>query len=147
MNIATLLSFTDKIQSAYDVMCQPVQGEFEISKTSFDILLFLANNPERYTAKEISTVKNIKPNVVSLHVEKLVNDGYLLRQGVEEDRRKVRLVCTEKAQPIIEKGRQVQHRFCMALMEGLTRQDLEGFKRCFQVMEKNAALLQKRNRA
>ncbi len=141
MNISTLLSFTTKIEGAYEVMRQPLLNEFEMSKTSFDILMFLSNNPDRYTAKEISTTRNIKANVVSLHVEKLVNDGYLQRQSVEGDRRKVRLVYTEKAQPIIEKGRELQRNFCISMMEGLTEEDLASFKHCFQVIAENADLL------
>lgn len=144
MNISTLLSFTTKIEGAYEVMCQSVLNEFRIPKTSFDILMFLSNNPECYTAKEISTMKNIKANVVSLHVDKLVNDGYLLRQSVEGDRRKVRLICTDKAQPIIEMGRVMQRKFFISMVEGLTEEDLEGFMHCFQVVAKNADLLQGR---
>ncbi len=144
MNSSTLLSFANKIEGAYEMICQPVLSEFEISKTSFDILMFLSNNPDRYTAKEISTTKNIKANVVSLHVEKLVNDGYLTRQSVEGDRRKIRLICTDKAQSIIEKGRAVQIEFFTALMDRLSEEDLACFKRCFQVMGENADLLQGR---
>lgn len=146
MNISTLLSFTTKIEGAYEVMCQSILSEFELSKTSFDILMFLTNNPDRYTAKEISATKNIKANVVSLHVDKLVNDGYLMRRNVEGDRRKVRLICTDKAQPIIEKGRALQYKFFISLMDGLTVEDLDGFKHCFQVIEENADLLQGRKK-
>lgn len=144
MNISTLLLFTSKIESAYEVMCRSILSEFELSKTSFDILMFLSNNPDRYTAREISAMKNIKANVVSLHVDKLVNEGYLLRCNVEGDRRKIRLICTDKAQPIIEKGRELQRRFFFSLMEGLTEQDLERCKHYFQVVAENADLIQSR---
>lgn len=141
MNISTLLSFTTKIQGAYEVTCQPILSEFEISKTSFDILMFLYNNPDRYTAKEISATRNIKANVVSLHVDKLVKDGYLLRQSVEGDRRKVRLICTDKARPIIEKGSVMQRGFFFSMVDGLNEEELESFKHCFQVIAENADLL------
>ncbi len=138
MNISTLFSFTKKIEGAYEVMCQSILHEFEISKTSFDILMFLSNNLDRFTAKEISCTRNIKANVVSLHVDKLVNDGYLMRQSVEGDRRKIRLVCTEKAQPIVEQGRIMQQQFFSSLIEGLTKEEMDCFKHCFQVIEHNA---------
>lgn len=144
MNISTLLSFTAKIQGAYEVMCRSVLSEFGMSKTSFDILMFLSNNPDFCTAKEISSMKNIKPNVVSLHVEKLVNDGYLQRRNVEGDRRKIRLVCTEKAEPILLKGHEIQREFFFLLTDGLSEQDVEKFRHYFQVVAQNAELLQKR---
>ena len=142
MNMSTLLSFTTRIEGAYEAMCRPLLAQFQITQTSFDILMFLSNNPDRYTAKEISETKNIKANVVSLHVDRLVKDGCLQRQSVEGDRRKVRLICTEKAQPIIDRGRDMQRAFFLSLVDGLTPEDLEGFKCCFQIIAKNADLLQ-----
>lgn len=144
MNISTLLSFTAKVEGAYKRMCTKLLTEFEISQTSFDILMFLSNNPDLCTAKEISCMKNIKANVVSLHVEKLVNEGYLQRQNMEGDRRKIRLLCTDKAAPIVEKGQKVQHNFFLSLTEGLTEQEMENFKYYFQVVAQNADRIQKR---
>lgn len=143
MNISSMFAFTSRIQRAYDRISQPVLREFELSKTSFDILMFLANNPDRYTAKDISVIRNIKPNVVSLHVDKLVHDGYLERQSVEEDRRKIRLVCTPKAEPIIEKGRAAQRKLLEKLKKGLQEEDMECFRHCFCVIAKNAEDLEK----
>lgn len=116
MNISTLLSFMAKIEGAYESVCQSVLDEFNISKTSFDILMFLSEHPDRYTAKEISITKNIRANVVSLHVDKLVNSGYLARESVEGDRRKIRLICTEQALPLIERGRSLHQAFFPALV-------------------------------
>ena len=145
MNIASLMDFTEKISGAYARLCQPLLDSFGISRTSFDILLFLANNPQRYTAKDISTVRNIKPNVVSVHVDRLVNEGYLTRQSVREDRRKIRLVCTEKARPIISRGQNMQQVFYEDLISGLTGPEIETFRRCFQVIAGNADAMQSGN--
>lgn len=141
MNISNLLSFVAKIEGAYEAMCRPILERFDLSQTSFDILMFLSEHPNRCTAKEISITKNIRANVVSLHVEKLVNSGYILRQSVKGDRRKVRLICTEQAQPIIETGRLLHQKFLPSLIEGLTNEELECVKHCFQVVEQNADVL------
>lgn len=144
MTISTLLSFTAKIEAAYASLCQPILDEFSISKTAFDILMFLSEHPDRFTAKEISDTKNIRANVISIHVEKLVNSGYLERQSVAGDRRKVRLICTEQAQPILEQGRALHQHFFPALVDGLTDEEMENFKHCFQVVEANADRLQRK---
>lgn len=52
-----------------------------------DILLFLANNPEHNTAKDICRMRGHKSGIVSVHVERLVNDGLLERQEMPGDRR------------------------------------------------------------
>lgn len=142
MNELSLITFTSQVEGAYTTLCQPVLNEFGISQTSFDILMFLTNQPEHYTAREISQLRNIKANVVSLHVEKLVQDGYLERKSVEGDRRKIRLVCTDKAKKITEKGHAVQQTFFERLMDGLSENDLEEFKHCFRVIAKNVDRIQ-----
>ena len=144
MSISKLLSVTRGIDSAYRVVCQPILKMFGISQASFDIIMFLANNPQFYTAKQISSMRNLKENVVSLHVEKLAKEGYLRREAVEGDRRKVRLVCTEKAEPVIAQGRRVQKEFYEEMVSGISREDLEAFMHCVEAAEKTAAAIRSR---
>ena len=139
MTLPVFMDFIRRADHAYAVSCRPVMEEFGLSKTSFDILMFLANNPSHRTAKEISSMRNIKANVVSVHVDRLVGEGYLSRQSVPEDRRKIRLVCTKKADVIIRRGREAQKEFYDRLLQGLTAQDLDAFKHCFEVILSNAA--------
>ena len=138
MTLPIFMDFVHKADRAYAAACRPVAEEFGLSKTSFDILMFLANNPRYCTARDISSMRNIKANVVSLHVDRLVRDGYLTRQAVPEDRRKVRLACTEKAGVIIRRGRDAQKSYYQQLLQGLTAQDLDAFKHCFDVVLSNA---------
>lgn len=56
-------------------------------------------------------IRKIKANLVSVNVDRLVQEGYLERRAVAGDRRKTQLLCTEKAQPVIARGREVQERF------------------------------------
>lgn len=73
--------------------------------------MFLGNNPAYKTASDIVEIRYIKANLVSIHVERLVHEGYLIRRPVKDDRRKTELLCTDKAQPVIERGRQLQNAF------------------------------------
>ena len=86
----------------YENLCQPVCKECGIPQTAFDIVMFLANNPEYYTAKDICKIRGIKPNLVSFHVEKLVQEEYLIREAIPGDRRQVKLILTEKTDVIVE---------------------------------------------
>ena len=54
-----------------------------------DILLFLHNNPGYDTARDICTYRQLKPALVSLYIENLVQLGFLAREGVPEDRRRM----------------------------------------------------------
>ena len=59
---------------------QPLCRREGLASNGVDILLFLANNPGLDTARDICTYRGLKPGIVSFHVEKLVQEGYLLRQ-------------------------------------------------------------------
>lgn len=121
----------------YESLCQPVCRACGIPQTAFDIVMFLANNPEYYTARDICRIRGIKANLVSFHVEKLVQEGYLKREAIPDDRRQVRLLCTEKAQDIIDQGRELQKRYRDILTEGIAPSDLEAFQRCMDTIRQN----------
>ena len=141
------LEFALKIQLAYSEHCKPLCKEIHMPQTAFDILMFLANNPEYKTARDIVEVRNIKANLVSVNVDKLVKEGYLTRSSVEGDRRKIELHCTEQALPIIEKGRKLQHHFEQALFQNTNENDRNGFFRTMETIEENLEHLTKDNPA
>lgn len=96
MTPSTFITFFHDALSAYNKMCEPILHEFDIPQVSFDILMFLKNNPDLCTAQQISEFRNIKKNLVSVHVDKLVAAGYLQRGTVAGDRRKILLPVRKK---------------------------------------------------
>lgn len=135
MNIS--IEISRKITLAYAAVCKPFCKELGLPQTAFDILMFLGNNPEYKTASEIVDIRHIKANLVSVNVERLVRDGYLVRQPVESDRRKTELYCTEKAQPIIEKGRLLQESFFARLFAGMDDDTRNAFFNAMCILEGN----------
>ena len=109
--MVTEIEFPRKLLLAYNAMCKPLCKKLGLPQTAFDILMFLGNNPEYRTARDIVEVRDIKANLVSVNVERLVQEGYLKRRSVAGDRRKTELLCTEKAKPLIKEGRAVQLAF------------------------------------
>lgn len=103
-----------QLLEGYAAAMQPLCRREGLAPNGVDILLFLANNPGLDTARDICTYRGLKPGIVSFHVEKLVQEGYLLRQPAPGDRRKCRLVCTEKAGPVVQQGRELQETFSAA---------------------------------
>ncbi|MFQ8767004.1 MAG: hypothetical protein ACLR8U_11260 [Oscillospiraceae bacterium] len=59
------------------------------------------------------------------------------RKSVPGDRRKLRLVPTEKAGPIIARGRAMQEAFAKTLSEGLREEELACFARCMETISQN----------
>ena len=109
--------FAEKISRTYSDECRPLCHELKLPQTAFDIIMFLANNPEYKTARDIVEIRKIKANLVSVNVDKLVNEGYLERKPVEN---------------VIERGRRIQQQFTADLFAGI---DEEQKKQLTIVME------------
>ncbi|WP_329977447.1 MarR family winged helix-turn-helix transcriptional regulator [Catenibacterium sp.] len=131
------IEFPNKMAHAYSVMCKPLCQEMKLPQTAFDILMFLSNNPQYKTARDIVEVRKIKANLVSINVDKLVKEGYLERREVTGDRRKTELVCTSKADFIIEKGRLVQKTFKDTLFNNMDDSMKEILFKGIEIMEDN----------
>lgn len=131
------IAISRKIALAYSAVCKPLCRQLELPQTAFDILMFLGNNPDYKTASEIVEIRHIKANLVSVNVDRLVREGYLTRRGVEGDRRKTELLCTEKAQPIIARGRQLQNDFSERLFAGMDEEARRAFSEAMHLIEHN----------
>ena len=131
------IEFSIKTAQAYNAVCKPLCQELGLSQTALDILLFLANNPDYKTASEIVEIRRLKANLVSVNVEKLVQEGYLTRCAVAGDRRKTELLCTEKAAPILARGRQLQKDFSESLFAGMDEARREAFAAALAEIETN----------
>jgi DNA-binding MarR family transcriptional regulator len=139
------IEFSIKTSQAYNAVCKPLCQELGLSQTALDILLFLANNPDYKTARDIVEVRHIKANLVSMNVDKLVQEGLLERRAVPGDRRKTELLCTEKARPVIERGRAVQNAFFARLLTNTDEPTREAFFRTMEIIGKNLDDILKEN--
>ena len=138
MQTKKILSLMQRISRAYLSRCEAILEEYDLLLPSFHILMFLANHPESCTAKDISDLLNIKANVISVHVNRLVTAGYLTRETMPDDRRKVRLSYTDKAAPLVERGRNMEQSFCSNLKEGLSDSQMQTLGDILSVIGQNA---------
>lgn len=128
-NVSKLFGNANRFIEAYHRTLHPLCVETGIPPMALDILLFVANNPENAMANDICRCRGLKPGIVSVHVDRLVNCGLLKRESVEGDRRKTHLVCTDEAAELVERGREYQQVFAACLMKGLDENDIETFRR------------------
>lgn len=119
------IDFARKLELAYHQQCKDLCNEFHLKQTGFDILMFLGNNPQYKYAKDIVEIRKIKANLVSIHVDQLVDQGYLSRIDVPGDRRKVELVLNKKANDVIKKEKRFKTisflHFFQILMKSIKR--------------------------
>lgn len=139
------VELTKKFMAAYKAAQKKVCKAWNVPEVSLDILLFLANNPEYTTARDIVEVRSIKANLVSQHVDRMVREGYLCRKEVQGDRRKRDLSLTEKAMPIIEAGRRMQTDFFETLFYGISEEEKRAFFETMDIMSRNMDKILKGN--
>lgn len=128
---------------AYHTVLQPICRDTGLPPMAVDILMFIANNPENATAKDVCRCRGLKAGIVSVHIDRLVNEGLLLRQAVPGDRRKTQLVCTDSANSIIERGRTLQKSFAQKLLSGMSDTDIDIFHNCLTVLSGNIEEIRK----
>ena len=137
MNASQFYALSRQLQNAYAAQMRPLCEETGMAQTAIDILLFLHNNPGCDTARDICTYRQLKPALVSLYIENLVQLGFLAREGVPGDRRKCRMVLTEAAAPVVEKGLARQAAFTARMLEGLSPEELAVGQHCLSVITEN----------
>ena len=145
MNALRMISIGRKLSNIYAGLCAPVCKKYGINQTSFDILLFCANNPENNTARDICAMRGIKSGIASVSTDLLIENGLLSRTTDPNDRRIFRLTPTEKAAEIIEEGRRIQEYFAGTLREGVTEEELTAFSSLVGKLEANLSRFGKEN--
>lgn len=137
------LDLLKKLMQAYELKCKPLCKQIHMPQTAIDILLFLANNPNHRSARDIVEFRKIKANLVSINIDKLEKEGYIERKNIEGDKRKMELICTKKANPILEKGKAIQNEFINILFNNIDEASTKQFITTIHQMETNIDILLK----
>lgn len=126
-----------KLSNIYSSLSLPLCKKYGINQTSFDVLMFCANNPENNSAGEICSIRGIKSGIASVAVENLKSKGLLEQKDDVCDRRKHRLYPTKKAEKIISEGRNMQKYFGSIISENITEEEIAVFERINEKIEEN----------
>ena len=69
------IDFPKKLTAAYNAVCKSLCRELNIPQTAFDILMFLANNPDYSTAGDIVNVRKKTSKLVTVKIKKLAKNS------------------------------------------------------------------------
>ena len=119
-----------------------------LTQLGADILLFLANNPEYDTARDMAEIRRLSKSHLSVEIDTLVKRGLLERFCRDGNRKIIHLRLTPAAAPIIEEGRAVQRRYGKILFDGFSDKELEIFNQLLERVSGNitAALTAAKNK-
>lgn len=138
MNInIDLLSMVHHLKKWYEKSFSHIQEKENLTQIEIDILLFLANNPQYDTAKEIVKIRGLAKSHVSGGVEKLIKKGFLIRNGDKEDRRCIHLKLLKAASGVVKEAQLTQKKFFEQLYQGITPEEREVWHQILMRMEEN----------
>ena len=115
------------VKTLYGKFVGGVCAKHGMARIELDILLFLANNPECDTARDIVEIRHLAKSHVSVGVDSLAERGLLRRLRLDGNRKTIHLRLTDAAAPIVEQGRAIQHAYAGLIFDGFSeaqRQEL-----------------------
>ena len=107
----------------YGLLFLPLLERHRLTQLEADVILFLANNPEYDTARDIVENRHLAKSHVSVGIDALADRGLLARFRQEGNRKTIHLRLTEKAGPIVEEGREIQRQYGELLFAGFSQED------------------------
>ena len=138
-----MIALGKKLSNVYAGLCAPICRKYGLNQTCFDVLMYCANNPDQNTARDLCEVRGVKSGIASVAVEALETAGLLDRLPDSLDRRKHRLVPTDKASGVISDGRAMQALFTGTLRNGITDAEFAALESLTAKIEANMEMLRK----
>lgn len=133
VNSTLLLRVIRQFRRYYDRQFEGLLAPTGISMREMHVVLFLANNPDCDTARDVAELRGLAKSQVSAAVDLLAERGLLDRLPDRADRRVVHLALTEAGAALARQGRQIQSACLEKLFSGLTPAETDRFQ---QLLEK-----------
>lgn len=135
--LPALFTRSQGLRKLYGNLCAPLLARYGLTQLELDIILFLANNPEYDTARDIVEKRHLAKSHVSVGIDTLAGQGLLERFTREGNRKTIHLRLTAAAAPIVEEGRAVQRRYGECLLSGFTQEERRQLARLMDRVAEN----------
>jgi MarR family transcriptional regulator for hemolysin len=139
-NSTKILASGQQMKRLYEKQFEEICRRYQITQNEVDIIIFLANNTDFDTARDIVEIRMIAKSYISKSVEYLIKKGFLVRFSDKEDRRIVHLQLTDKSIPIIDNARFKQNEFVKILFAGMNADEIEMFESLLNKIFTNASI-------
>ena len=117
-----LLQFYKQFGKYYSHQFADFSARTGLSLGEVHILLFLVNNPDCDTARDVAELRGLSKSQVSQAVELLAAEGLLLRTPDNTDRRVIHLSITPSGLPLARECQAIQAACGRRLLAGLSEE-------------------------
>lgn len=114
------LLLSSQFRRLYDKKIKGMAEGYGLAPAEVNVLLFLANNPEYDTARDISEMRFLPKSCVSKAVDSLTRRGFLTSREDEKDRRILHLFILPAADGVVRDAQQNQQEFFSCAYQDFT---------------------------
>ena len=132
-----LLNKAQIIKKLYSNVFERIALEYNITANEVMILTFLKDDFDQDMATDIVNTLMISKSHVSLSVNNLEKAGYIVKKQDVNDKKKIHLVITEKAKPILDEIDEEQNKLYEVIFKGISKEEKEILKLILQKMCNN----------
>lgn len=143
MNDIQMLNLFRSSYEVYDNLTESLCKKASICHSALNILILISQDNGNVYAKDLVDMLGLKPNMVSLHINNLVNAGYLKREMLPKDRRKIKLVCTTKSKRVVNEAIKIVNELRSKMFDGLNEEEVEIYNKSINVVKENIENLKK----
>lgn len=139
MSAATtrLLLFFKQFQRFYEHRFSPMLERTGLTMREVHVLLFLVNNPDCDTARDVAEYRGLVKSQVSQAVDLLAARGFLRRVPDTADRRVVHLSITETGAPLAREAQAIQASCGRRLLAHFSPEEEAQFRRLLETVLEN----------
>ena len=140
-NYTRLLQFSQQFGKFYACQFTPLLERTGLTMREVHVLLFLANNPDYDTARDVTLYRGMSKSQVSQAVELLCAEGLLQRTPDGTDRRMVHLSITPEGRPLARECQGLQEHCGARLLDGLSPEQVFQLRELLETVLDNGARL------
>lgn len=134
MNITTR---SQMLKIVFENAFDDIKKKYNLTITEIRILLFLAMNENKDTAKDMTEDIMMAKSHISISVESLVNKKIVIKIQDKKDKKKMHLVICDNKKYIIEEILERQKNLTNSITQGLTTEEVKELKRLSEKVELN----------
>ena len=132
-----ILDYANHFKRFYSRMFQPLAQRYALTQLEIDVLLFLHNNPQYNTARDIVEKRGVAKSNVSAAVEALREKGYLTSGPDPQNRKVQRLSLAPESRVALSELAARQERCFVVLFAGFGDNELKELRQLLQRLDQN----------
>lgn len=132
-----LLLFFYRFKTFYNSSFKSELNRYDMSQAEADIILFLKNNPDFNTARDICNMRGLAKSNVSTSLRELKRKKYITVSCDGNSKKLHRLFLNDEHKDIFNKLAEIQKKCFAEMLNGITKEEVQFFIEFLKKCDKN----------